>query len=101
MASAAATASTTPPDPKTLASAQSAFAYPLPAVRLMERQLRAEADAGKDRVRSVVGSSYRSLLGTAERIVHMSAAIAEVEAGLGAVGRACGSRVVEGKIRNY
>lgn len=43
------------PDPKTFASWEEAFEYPIPAVRGMERQLRRDIDSNHERLRTLVG----------------------------------------------
>lgn len=43
------------PDPKTFASWEDAFQYPIAAVRGMERQLRNDIDSNREKLRSLVG----------------------------------------------
>ena len=43
------------PDPKTFASWEDAFKYPVATVQQMERQLRNEINTNKERLRSLVG----------------------------------------------
>ncbi|TKA76385.1 hypothetical protein B0A55_05253, partial [Friedmanniomyces simplex] len=57
--------------------------------------LRQNLDDNRRRLRSLVGASYRDLLGTAERIIEMEGWAREVEGGLAGVGRMCDGRVVE------
>ncbi|KAI9872306.1 MAG: para-aminobenzoate synthase, (PABA) [Pleopsidium flavum] len=83
------------PDPKTFTSWQAAFQYPIPAVRRMEAQLRGDVASGREKVRGLVGASYRDLLGTAESIVEMDETMRNVEKNLGILGRGCGARAVE------
>ena len=51
-----------PPDPKTLTSWTDAFQYQIPAVRRMEKQLRADVAAGRERVRGLVGYVFLFLV---------------------------------------
>lgn len=44
-------------------------------------------------------ASYRELLDTAERIVEMDAAMKKVEDNMAVLGRECGVRAVEGRLR--
>ncbi|KAH9843432.1 conserved oligomeric Golgi complex subunit 1-like [Teratosphaeria destructans] len=83
------------PDPRTLQTWDEAFKYPLPVVRKLEQQLRKTIDEDRSRLRSLVGASYRDLLGTAERIIEMDEHIRQVEDGLGHIGSRCNARVVE------
>lgn len=43
------------PDPKTFASWEEAFQYPIPAVRGMEKQLRREIESNREKLRTLVG----------------------------------------------
>jgi hypothetical protein len=43
------------PDPRTFASWEDAFQYPIPVVRKLEQQLRANADENREKLRSLVG----------------------------------------------
>ncbi|KAI9718903.1 MAG: hypothetical protein M1812_003787 [Candelaria pacifica] len=89
------------PDPKTLKSWEDAFQYPIPVVRRMEQQLRSDLVANGEKLRTLVGASYRDLLGTAERIIEMDGQMEIVEANLGDMGRKCNSRVLERIGRNH
>ncbi|KAL8796064.1 MAG: hypothetical protein Q9195_001640 [Heterodermia aff. obscurata] len=89
-----------PPDPKTLESWEDAFRYPVAAVRGMERQLRVDIESNRERLRSLVGASYRDLLGTAESIIEMDGKMQEVEVHLGDIGARCNTRLLEKKISN-
>ncbi|KAG0648296.1 hypothetical protein D0Z07_5396 [Hyphodiscus hymeniophilus] len=75
-------------------TASEAFKYPPPQVRQFHRNLTAELDEKNDRLRTLVGGSYRQLLGTAEMILQMREDINVVEEKLGNVGRGCGSEVI-------
>ncbi|KAF2772274.1 hypothetical protein EJ03DRAFT_307197 [Teratosphaeria nubilosa] len=70
------------PDPRALQTWDEAFKYPLPVVRKLEQQLRKNIDENRARLRSLVGASYRDLLGTAERIIDMDQHIRQKYAGL-------------------
>ncbi|KAH9203783.1 hypothetical protein DL95DRAFT_399040 [Leptodontidium sp. 2 PMI_412] len=84
-------------DPSTCTSAPEAFKYPLPQVRQFHRSLTVELDEKNARLRTLVGGSYRQLLGTAETILQMREDIGHVEEKLGRVGKGCGRGVVGGK----
>ncbi|GAB7327013.1 hypothetical protein MBLNU13_g10955t1 [Cladosporium sp. NU13] len=84
-----------PPAPSTLQSWEEAFNHPLPVVRKMESQLRTQISDNQTKLRSLVGTSYRDLLGTAERIIEMDSQMQRVEGNLAGIGRKCDYRVVE------
>lgn len=88
-------ATTQPPDPKTFQSWEDAFAYPLPVVRKLESQLRTNIASNAQKLRSHVGTSYRSLLSTAERIIEMDEQIRTAEGHMSDIGRRCNARSVE------
>ncbi|KAK4505029.1 hypothetical protein PRZ48_002992 [Zasmidium cellare] len=79
----ASTTSTQPPDPKTLTSWEEAFTYPLPTVLSLEKSLRSTITDNRTKLRTLVGSSYRDLLGTAEKIITMDEDIRIVEENAG------------------
>jgi hypothetical protein len=83
-------------DPTTCTTASEAFRYPLPQVRQFHRGLTAQLDEKNARLRTLVGGSYRQLLGTAEMILQMREDIADVEEKLGRVGKGCGRTVISG-----
>ncbi|GME59747.1 Vps51/Vps67 [Neofusicoccum parvum] len=89
------------PDPRSFKSADDAFQYPVPVVRKLEQQLRHNADDNREKLRSLVGASYRDLLGTAERIIEMDRQMQNVESTLGLIGQKCNSRRVDKISRNY
>ncbi|KAK7538832.1 uncharacterized protein J3D65DRAFT_623275 [Phyllosticta citribraziliensis] len=89
------------PDPRTFQSWEDAFKYPVPVVRKFEQQLRSNASENREKLRSLVGASYRDLLGTAERIIEMDHQIQDVDATLGVIGRKCNSRRVDKIAKNY
>ncbi|TKA38845.1 hypothetical protein B0A54_09894 [Friedmanniomyces endolithicus] len=85
------------PDPLTLTSSQEAFTHhPLPAIRQLSHQLHHHLDTNRAQLRSLVGASYRDLLGTAERIVEMDVQIRAVEGELGGGGETEGDGGDEG-----
>ncbi|KAL8863465.1 MAG: hypothetical protein Q9178_000146 [Gyalolechia marmorata] len=88
------------PDPKTFGSWQDAFQYRIAAVRAMEKQLGNDINSNRDKLRSLVGASYRDLLGTAESIIEMDGQMQQVESYLGDMGRRCNSRLLEKKAVN-
>ncbi|USW49523.1 Putative oligomeric Golgi complex subunit 1 protein [Septoria linicola] len=90
-----------PPDPKTLDTWEDAFQYPLPVVRKLEQQLRRNIDDNRQKLRSLVGASYRDLLGTAERIIDMDEQIQNVELNMADIGRKCNTRKLETIGENY
>ncbi|KAL9602832.1 MAG: hypothetical protein Q9219_001527 [cf. Caloplaca sp. 3 TL-2023] len=88
------------PDPKTLQSWKDAFQYPIASVRIMEKQLRNDIDSNREKLRSLVGTSYRDLLGTAESIVGMDLQMQEIESYLGGLGKKCNSKILDRKGAN-
>ncbi|KAI9813777.1 MAG: hypothetical protein M1827_003567 [Pycnora praestabilis] len=89
------------PDPGTLKSGNDAFQFPISAVRRMEQQLRTDLTANREKLRALVGASYRDLLDTAEQIIEMNGQIQRVETDLGVIGQKCNSRSLEREGRNY
>ncbi|KAL6708336.1 hypothetical protein ACN47E_003260 [Coniothyrium glycines] len=83
------------PDPRTFQSWEDAFQHPVPVVRKLEQQLRTNADDNRERLRSLVGASYRDLLDTAETIIDMEVRMQQVESRLSRVGRSCNSSGIE------
>ncbi|KAJ4348086.1 uncharacterized protein N0V89_009458 [Didymosphaeria variabile] len=83
------------PDPRTFKSWEDAFQYPIPVVRKLEQQLRSNADENREKLRSLVGTSYRSLLDTAETIIDMEVRMEQVEGKLSRVGHSCNSRTLD------
>lgn len=90
-----------PPDPRTLNSWEDAFQHPLPVVRKLEQQLRKNIDDNRQKLRSLVGASYRDLLGTAERIIEMDEQVQAVETYLGDIGKKCNARTIEKIAQNH
>ncbi|XP_014558050.1 hypothetical protein COCVIDRAFT_25350 [Bipolaris victoriae FI3] len=83
------------PDPRSFQTWEDAFQYPIPVVRKLEQQLRNNADENREKLRSLVGASYRSLLDTAETIIDMEVRMGQVETKLAKVGQSCNSRRLE------
>lgn len=83
------------PSPSALRSWDEAFQHPLPIVRKLEHQFRQTILSNQETLRSLVGGSYRDLLGTAEKIIVMNTEIQTVDRNLGSIGRKCDSRVLE------
>ncbi|KAF2660219.1 hypothetical protein K491DRAFT_688555 [Lophiostoma macrostomum CBS 122681] len=88
------------PDPRTFKTWEDAFQYPIPVVRKLEQQLRSNASENREKLRSLVGASYRDLLDTAETIVDMEASMQTVESKLAKVGQDCNSRNLDRIGRN-
>ncbi|KAJ5720960.1 uncharacterized protein N7483_008894 [Penicillium malachiteum] len=85
------------PDPQSLKSWADAFQYPIPTVRRVEMELRRDITSNKEKLRALVGTRYRELVGTAETIVAMNTEIQQVETLLTDVGRRCNPQLVEKK----
>jgi hypothetical protein len=83
------------PNPREFKSWEDAFQYPVPVVRRLEQQLRSNINENSDKLRSLVGNSYRNLLSTAECIVDMNQQIHSVDTRLGDIGQKCNARAVE------
>ncbi|KXG50376.1 Vacuolar protein sorting-associated protein 51 [Penicillium griseofulvum] len=83
------------PDPQSLKSWHDAFQYPIPTVRRVEQELRRDIASNKEKLRALVGTRYRDLVGTAETIVAMNRDIQDVESILADVGRRCNPRLIE------
>ncbi|OJJ43818.1 hypothetical protein ASPZODRAFT_102627 [Penicilliopsis zonata CBS 506.65] len=86
------------PDPQTLKSWKEAFQYPIPTVRRVEQELRRDIASNKEKLRALVGTRYRELLGTAETIVAMNREIQQVDSSLADIGHRCNPRLIE---KNY
>ncbi|KAF2811733.1 uncharacterized protein BDZ99DRAFT_440653 [Mytilinidion resinicola] len=89
------------PDPRSFKTWEDAFQFPVPVIRKLELQLRANANENREKLRTLVGASYRDLLGTAERIVEMEEHMQQIETTLGKVGQKCNSRAVDRIANNY
>ncbi|TGO49683.1 hypothetical protein BOTNAR_0421g00060 [Botryotinia narcissicola] len=81
-------AATIPLSTTTCLTSSEAFKYPLPQIRQFHRDLTTELDEKNARLRTLVGGSYRQLLGTADG----------VEEKLGKVGEGCGRNVFVGMV---
>ncbi|GES62907.1 hypothetical protein ATEIFO6365_0014002300 [Aspergillus terreus] len=89
------------PDPQSLKSWHDAFQYPIPTVRRVEQELRRDIASNKEKLRSLVGTRYRELVGTAEMIVSMNREMQDVDTTLGDIGRRCNPRLMEKKYTHY
>jgi hypothetical protein len=87
-------------DPLTFESWTEAFKHPVPNTRKFEQTLRNHAEQNRQKLRTIVGASYRDLLGTADRIVAMNEQIHVVEEDLGLAGQKCNSKVIDGIFSN-
>ncbi|KAL5339697.1 hypothetical protein BJX70DRAFT_144740 [Aspergillus crustosus] len=85
------------PDPQSLKSWQDAFQYPIPTVRRVEKELRRDITSNKEKLRALVGTRYRELVGTAETIVSMNRDMEDVDTTLGDIGRRCNPRLISKK----
>lgn len=83
------------PDPREFKHWEDAFQYPLPVIRKLEQQLRTNINDNRDKVRSLVGSGYRDLLGTADRIIAINEEVLELTDAFSEIGQKCSSRSVE------
>lgn len=90
-----------PPDPRTFDTWEDAFQYPVPVVRKLEQQLRKNIDENKQKLRSLVGASYRDLLGTAEKIIEMDEQMQTAESHMVDIGRRCNARTLERVAENH
>jgi len=88
-------------DPRSFKDWSEAFQHPIPTVRIIEQRVRGHADENRQKLRTLVGASYRDLLGTADRIIQMDEQIQLVESNLGSAGQKCNSRAVEKLFANY
>ncbi|QSZ37883.1 hypothetical protein DSL72_008983 [Monilinia vaccinii-corymbosi] len=79
-------------------TSEEAFRHPLPQIRQFHRDLTTELDEKNARLRTLVGGSYRQLLGTAEQILQMRKDIGGVEGTLAKVGEGCGRHVLVGMV---
>ncbi|KAB8291799.1 hypothetical protein EYC80_006591 [Monilinia laxa] len=91
-------AATIPLSTTTCFTSEEAFKHPLPQIRQFHRELTAELDEKNARLRTLVGGSYRQLLGTAEQILQMRKDISGVEEKLAKVGEGCGRSVLVGMV---
>ncbi|KAF2432196.1 hypothetical protein EJ08DRAFT_585946 [Tothia fuscella] len=89
------------PDPRAFKTWEDAFQYPVPTVRKLEQQLRSHGEENRQQLRTLVGVSYRDLLGTAERIIDMDSQMHEVDTILGQAAQKCNSGAVDKIFKNY
>ncbi|RAL02726.1 uncharacterized protein BO80DRAFT_403400 [Aspergillus ibericus CBS 121593] len=89
------------PDPQTLKSWEDAFHYPIPTVRRVEQELRRDIASNKEKLRALVGTRYRELVGTAETIVSMNREMEDVDSTLADIGRRCNPRLMEKMYTHY
>ncbi|KAL4967358.1 uncharacterized protein BDV14DRAFT_169867 [Aspergillus stella-maris] len=89
------------PDPQNLKAWQDAFQYPIPTVRRVEQELRRDIASNKEKLRALVGTRYRELVGTAETIVSMNRRMEDVDTTLGDIGRRCNPRLMGKNYSNY
>ncbi|PLB49424.1 hypothetical protein P170DRAFT_408663 [Aspergillus steynii IBT 23096] len=89
------------PDPQALKTWQDAFQYPIPTVRRVEQELRRDIASNKEKLRALVGTRYRELVGTAETIVSMNREIQNVDATLADIGQRCNPRLMEKKFTHF
>ncbi|EXJ83707.1 hypothetical protein A1O1_07331 [Capronia coronata CBS 617.96] len=74
----------------TIATWQQAFEeYRIPATRAIEKQLRASVTRDKEKLRALVGGSYRELLATAEAIVALDAKTKAAEEHISTISHNC------------
>lgn len=83
------------PNPRDFNTWEDAFQYPIPVARRLEQQLRGSINENRDKLRTLVGTSYRDLLGTADRIIEMDGQMHGAEELLGDIGRKCNARAIE------
>ncbi|KAL9617573.1 MAG: hypothetical protein Q9160_007643 [Pyrenula sp. 1 TL-2023] len=79
------------PDPQSLESWNGAFQRPVMETRRLEKQLRVQVSTDKDRLRTLVGTSYRSLLTTAEEIIQMHEKTKAIDGLVGDISQKCNS----------
>jgi conserved oligomeric Golgi complex subunit 1 len=63
--------------------------HPIATTRAIERQLRTSAANNRDKLRVLVGSNYRELLSTAERIITLEKQTKSAESHLSDIGQQC------------
>ncbi|KAI9728707.1 MAG: hypothetical protein M1828_002813 [Chrysothrix sp. TS-e1954] len=83
------------PDARSFKTWQDAFQYPIPTVRGMEKKLRNNLNENHDKLRTLVGGSYRDLLGTAQTIIDINDQMRDVEQLLADASRKSDSRVLD------
>ena len=88
-------------NPRDFKSWEDAFQYPVPVVRRLEQQLRGSINENREQLRRLVGTSYRDLLGTAERIIEMEKHMHNADELLGEIGQKCNARTIEKIVVNH
>ncbi|KAF8475886.1 hypothetical protein BDZ91DRAFT_689614 [Kalaharituber pfeilii] len=89
------------PDSQLLTNWEQAFeSYSIPQVRSLHRQIQNDLGVNREKLRALVGESYRDLLRTAEKIIEMDASAQTVENNLADASRSCNYRLMERKARN-
>ena len=83
------------PDPLALEHWEDAFRHPVPLAKSFEQQLRNHAEANRQKLRTIVGASYRELLETADRIITMDQQIKSVENTLAETAHKCNSTALQ------
>ncbi|KAK9372843.1 uncharacterized protein V1513DRAFT_451050 [Lipomyces chichibuensis] len=71
--------------------------YPPPQVRVVAFQVRNEAQAKREQLRSLVGESYRELLSTADTIIGMNDTVQEMEERFRTLSTGCSSKTVRSR----
>ncbi|RPB25301.1 hypothetical protein L211DRAFT_806633 [Terfezia boudieri ATCC MYA-4762] len=90
-----------PPDAKTLTNWEEAFEhYTIPQVRALQKQIQNDLGVNGEKLRALVGESYRDLLHTANKIIEMDDSMQKVESNLADASRNCNYRLMEKKARN-
>ncbi|RPA83791.1 hypothetical protein BJ508DRAFT_413133 [Ascobolus immersus RN42] len=87
-------------DPRTLQNWEDAFKHSIADVRQMEQQLQFDITDNHEKLRTLVGTSYRDLLRTADRIVEMEGQTQELEARTRRAAELCSWEGVEKKLAN-
>ena len=83
------------PDIRNLEKWDDAFQYPIPTTRAIEKRLRSSLNENHERLRTLVGASYRDLLGTARTIIDIDERLHQVEDLMRNTGRKTDSRHIE------
>ncbi|KAF2667104.1 hypothetical protein BT63DRAFT_416168 [Microthyrium microscopicum] len=83
------------PDPRDFKDWEEAFQHPIATTRKFEQQLRSHADENAQKLRTIVGASYRDLLATADRIIAMDTQMKLVETNLALSAQKSNSKAVE------
>lgn len=86
------------PELISLTTADELFHHPLPTVRHLHKSIQTQLEEKNARLRTLVGGSYRQLMGTAETIVKMRREISHAEELLASVGKGCGRSQIGTKV---